>query len=313
VASTTSPWLSVTPASGTTPGTLTVSVNQTLFTANGAYDGSITITSSGQTPIVIQVVANVTGVAIPQPSTISNSASGAFGSIAPGELITIKGVNLGPSTAASFSVGSGGTVSNTLSGVQVLFDGIPGTPTYVSAAQINVIVPYEIGGRASTTVVVSYQTVQSAGISQQVANQAPGIYTFSATGAGQASVLNQNGTYNGPASGLVIGGQTVTTVPAPQGSVIAVFMTGGGQSNPSSVTGTVTPNAGILYKTPGTVTATINGVNAVVEFAGEAPGLVTGVIQVNLLVPTGVTGSGLPLSITINGTTTLTGPTVAVQ
>jgi uncharacterized protein (TIGR03437 family) len=311
-------WLSVTPTSGSTgadgsPLTLTVTVTPSTLTAAGTYTGAVTITPAGQTPIMVPVTVTVTGVPMPQPSTISNSGSGGFGSIAPGELITIKGTNLGPASASSFSVGPGGTVSSTLAGVQVMFDGIPGTPTYVSAAQINVIVPYEIAGRATTTVTVVYQSQTSAGISQQVANQAPGIYTFSATGAGQASVLNQNYSYNGPPTGIVVGGQTVTTVPAAQGSVISVFMTGGGQSNPASVTGTVTPNAGILYKIPGTVTATINGVNAIVEFAGEAPGLVTGVIQVNVLVPTGVTGNGLPLSITINGTTTLTGPTIAVQ
>jgi uncharacterized protein (TIGR03437 family) len=254
----------------------------------------------------------VTGVPVPQPSTISNSGSGAFGAIAPGELITIKGTNIGPATATSFSVGPGGTVSGTLAGVQVLFDTIPGTPTYVSASQINVIVPYEIAGRSTTTVTVLYQSQQSAGISQLVAGQAPGIYTFSATGAGQASVLNQNGTLNGPSTGLTIGGQFVSTTPAALGSVIAVYMTGGGQTNPASTTGTVTPTA-TLYKIPGTVTATINGVNAPVQFAGAAPALVTGVIQVNLLVPAGVTGPGLPLAITINGSTTLAGPTVAVQ
>jgi uncharacterized protein (TIGR03437 family) len=89
-------------------------------------------------------------------------------------------------------------------------------------------------------------------------------------------------------------------------------MTGGGQTNPASATGTVTPTAQ-LYKIPGTVTATINGVTAPVLFAGAAPGLVTGVIQVNITVPAGVTGSGLPLSITINNSTSLSGPTVAVQ
>jgi uncharacterized protein (TIGR03437 family) len=89
-------------------------------------------------------------------------------------------------------------------------------------------------------------------------------------------------------------------------------MTGGGQTNPASTTGTVTPN-GTLYNVPGTVTATINGVNAPVKFAGAAPGEVTGVIQVNLQVPTGISGSALPLAITINGSTTQVGPTVAVQ
>jgi uncharacterized protein (TIGR03437 family) len=316
-ASSTSSWLSVTPTTGQTGAsgtalTLTASITPTSFTAAGTYTGTITITPTGQPAITVNVTITVTGVPAPQPSTISNSASGAFGAIAPGELITIKGINLGPSSATNFSVGPGGTLNNTLAGVQVMFDTIPGTPIYVSASQINAIVPYEIAGRSTTTVTVIYQGQTSAGISQLVASQAPGIYTFSATGAGQASVLNQNGTYNGPATGLTIGGQFVSTTPATQGSVIAVFMTGGGQTNPASTTGTVTPTSQ-LYKIPGTVTATINGVAAPVQFAGAAPGEVTGVIQVNLTVPTGVSGTGLPLSITINGSTTLSGPTVAVQ
>jgi uncharacterized protein (TIGR03437 family) len=291
---------------------LTVSVTTTSFTAPGTFNGTITITPSGLPAITVPVTVTVTGVPVPQPSTISNSASGAFGAISPGELITIKGTQLGPTTPANFTVGVGNTVSNTLAGVQVLFDTVPGTPTYVSATQINVIVPYEIAGRASTTVTVSYQGQVSGGIPQQIASQAPGIYTFSATGTGQAAVLNQNGSINGPSTGIVVGGQNVATTPAPQGTVIAVYMTGGGQTSPASVTGTVTPTSQ-LYKIPGTVTATINGVNAIVQFAGAAPALVTGVIQVNLMVPFGVSGNGLPIAVTINGVVSPPGPTVAVQ
>jgi uncharacterized protein (TIGR03437 family) len=272
----------------------------------------VIITPQGQKAINVPVTLTVTGVPVPQPSTISNSASGAFGAISPGELITIKGVNLGPTTATTFSVGAGGTLSNILGGVQVLFDTTPGTPIYVSPTQINVIVPYEIAGRVTTAVSVSYSGQQSGGIQQSVANWAPGIYTDSSTGSGQASVLNQNGTLNGPSAGIVVGGQNIPTTPAAEGSIISVFMTGGGQTNPASTTGTVTPN-GTLYNVPGTVTATINGVNAPVKFAGAAPGEVTGVIQVNLQVPTGISGSALPLAITINGSTTQVGPTVAVQ
>ena len=110
----------------------------------------------------------------------------------------------------------------------------------------------------------------------------------------------------------MVGGQNVATTPAPQGTVISVYMTGGGQTSPAGVTGTVTPT-GQLYKIPGMVTATINGVNAVVQFAGAAPSLVTGVIQVNLLVPFGVSGNGLPIAVTINGVLSPSGPTVAVQ
>jgi uncharacterized protein (TIGR03437 family) len=312
-ASSTPAWLAVAPTSGTTGVGLQVSVVPSVLTTAGTFNGTITITPAGGTAITVPVTLTVTGVPQPQPTSISNSASLAFGPIAPGELVTIKGVNLGPATPASFSVTGGGTVSNTLSGVQVFFDTIPGTPIYVSASQINVIVPYEIAGRSSTNVTVTYSGQTSAAIPQNVGNQAPGIFTDSSNGAGQASVLNQNQTLNGPTAGLVINGTNIATSPAAEGSVIAVFMTGGGQTSPQSSSGTVTPTGTTLYQIPGTVTATINGVNAPVQFAGAAPGEVTGVIQVNIMVPVGISGSSLPLAITINGATTIAGPTVAVQ
>ena len=318
-ASSTPAWLSVSPSNGSTGTTLASPLVVTVTAAPSStmtattYNGTITITPTGQTPITVPVTLAVTGLPAPQPGTISNSASLAFGPISPGELITIKGTNLGPITPASFTVGSGGTLNGTLSGVQVLFDGIAGTPIYVSSTQINAIVPYEIGGRASTNVIVSDNSQQSAAIPQNVASQAPGIYTDSSTGIGQASVTNQNGTLNGPSTGVSVNNTTIATFPAPEGSVIAVYMTGGGQTNPASATGTVTPGGSTLYNIPGTVTATIGGVSAQVQFAGAAPGLVTGVIQVNVKVPTGISGNALPLAITINNTTTLNGPTVAVQ
>src|SRR3984957_1150828 len=226
-ASSTPAWLAVSPASGSTPVSATVSIVPSVLTTAQTYNGSITVTPAGQSPITVPVTLTVTGVPPPQPSSISNSASGAFGAISPGELITIKGVNLGPTTATSFTVAAGNTVSSTLAGVQVLFDTIPGTPLYVSPTQINVIVPYEISGRASTNVVVSYSGQLSTGILQSVANQAPGIFTDNSTGVGQASVLNLNGSLNGPASGVTVGTQTIPTTPTTAGSVIAVFMTGG--------------------------------------------------------------------------------------
>lgn len=311
-------WLVVTPPTGAaslaTPLVLGISLVPPSLTTAQIYNGTITITpGTGQPPIMVAVTAVVTGMPVPQPLSISNSASGQFTSISPGELITIKGTYLGPATPATFTVASGGTVSSTLAGVQVLFDNIPGTPTYVSSNQINVIVPYEIAGRASTNVVVSYQQQPSAVIPQNIANQAPGIYTFSATGAGQAAVLNQNYTYNGPPNGLIINGNPINTTPAAAGSVIVVYMTGGGQTTPPSVTGTVTPNSPFYIIPLADVSATINGVNAPVQFAGAAPGEVTGVIQVNITVPQGVSGNAQPLVIKINGVASPFGPTVAIQ
>ena len=148
---------------------------------------------------MVTVTVNVTSAPTPMPVTIINSAIiNGFGAVAPGELIAIKGTNLGPvcagaacvSGGAQFTVNAQGTVSSTLAGVQVLFDTIPGTPTYVSPTQINVIVPWEIAGRVATNMVVSYNGVASAAFPLQVAAVSPGIYTQNATGSGQSAALN---------------------------------------------------------------------------------------------------------------------------
>ena len=167
--------------------------------------------------------------------------------------------------------------------------------------------PWEINGFLSTNVVVEFNGVQSAPIPIAVQAQAPGLFTANSQGTAQLSAINQNGTYNG-ASGSGI-------QPAPQGSVISVYGTGGGQTTPPGTTGSITriPSspAGLLNITG--ATATIGGQPATVQFAGAAPGLVTGVLQMNIVVPMGVTGNNVPVTISINGTSTTRVTTIAVQ
>jgi uncharacterized protein (TIGR03437 family) len=99
--------------------------------------------------------------------------------------------------------------------------------------------------------------------------------------------------------------------------VISVYGTGGGQTSPAAATGSITPiptsPAGLL-KIPGTVAATVGGQPAVVEFAGAAPGLVSGAVQFNVHLPAGVTGNAVPIIITINQIySSPLGTTVAIQ
>jgi uncharacterized protein (TIGR03437 family) len=62
------------------------------------------------------------------------------------------------------------------------------------------------------------------------------------------------------------------------------------------------------------VTATIGGVTANVVYAGSAAGLVSGVMQVNLVIPaTAPTGSNVPIVVSVGGTPSQAGVTVAVQ
>lgn len=297
-------WLSASPASGTTPREITVTVNPQNL-ASGSYNGTITVIAAGLSgsPRTIPVTLVITAPPPPEPVIVTNNASNVAGVIAPGEIITIKGSLLGPAAPASFSVAAGGTVPATLAGVRVLFDGIPGTPLYVSGPQINVITPWEIRGRLQTAIVVEYQGARSSPIALRVGDYAPGVYTLDSTGRGQAAAINQNGTFNGPGTG--------GTTPASPGSVITIYATGGGQTNPPSITGTVSPLSTLL-RLAAPVTATVGGLPATVEFAGAAPGLVTGVIQINLRPDPSVRGI-VPVEISIAGITSPLGPTVAIQ
>ena len=60
------------------------------------------------------------------------------------------------------------------------------------------------------------------------------------------------------------------------------------------------------------VSATIGGATATVGYAGSAPGLVNGVMLLNLSVPSGLTGAQA-LAITVGGVASQTGITVAVK
>ncbi|HVO96770.1 MAG TPA: BACON domain-containing carbohydrate-binding protein [Bryobacteraceae bacterium] len=294
-------WLSVTPSSGTTPGSISVSVTPQSL-APGSYTGSFTLSSPSAPSVVFNVTLNVTQSAVPQVFIIGNAASGVGGQLAPGEIITIKGSQLGPATPQSFTLDS--LKQPTLGGVGVTFSGIPGTLLYVSSSQINVTVPYEVAGTASTNIVVTYNGVSSAVFTQQVASAALGLFTNNSTGTGQASILNQNYTYN------------TATTPAAQGSYISLYATGGGQTIPASTTGEVSPNSLLPLVLSPYVTATIGGKNAPVVFSGAAPGYVTGVVQFNIQVPTGVSGTALPIIVTINGANAVqsqSGATVSVQ
>jgi uncharacterized protein (TIGR03437 family) len=230
----------------------------------------------------------------PQPAAVVNSASGLPGPIAPGEWITIAGAQLGPPEGASYIVNGSGSVDSNLAGVQVLFDTIPGTPAYVSDGLINVVAPYEIAGRASTNISVIYQQAVSPPIPQAVAAVSPAFY----------GVTNADGTKNGPAGS--------DAEPAPQGSVISVYGTGGGQTDPPSATGSVSPVTP-LVPLANSVTATIGGQSAAVMFAGASPDELTGVFRLDIQTPAGVTGDALPIVIAIGGVSSPPGPTIAVR
>ncbi len=60
------------------------------------------------------------------------------------------------------------------------------------------------------------------------------------------------------------------------------------------------------------VTVTIGGLPAKMLYAGAAPGLVAGVVQINVVIPQGIAGGDVPAEVTIGGLGSQAGVTVAV-
>ncbi|HZT28993.1 MAG TPA: hypothetical protein VFA33_03855 [Bryobacteraceae bacterium] len=276
-------WLSVTPQTGAAPGSITVSVNPAGL-APGTYVGSVLVTPNGlaggsQTAPVMLTIADgaTTG---PLASGAVNSASGAAGTFAPGTIISIFGQGLGPQSGQSFVLGSNGLVGTSLAGTRVLFDGIPAPVLYSSAGQVNAIIPLALAGQASTNLQVEYQGQRSASLILTLFPAAPGLFAADGSGKGQGAIVNQDGSVNSRSN------------PAPAGSVIVLFGTGGGASNPPLADGTVVDTTGTLALP---ATATIGGQNAEVLYAGPAPGLVAGVIQINLRIPAGAPSGSQPV------------------
>ena len=91
-----------------------------------------------------------------------------------------------------------------------------------------------------------------------------------------------------------------SSAPAAAGEVVQVFATGLGATEPAVPSGQAPPS-GTLARVTATVTATVGGQPATVQFAGLAPGFV-GLYQVNVQIPAGVTpGSAVPVVLLQNG------------
>ncbi len=233
-------------------------------------------------------------------SSITNAASFAVGSVAPGEMISIFGQNLGPSTPQGLQLADG-NVATSLAGVRVLFNGVPAPMILAYATQLNAIVPFEAGTGSTVSIQVEYAGLSSAAVSVPVAAASPGIFTADSSGKGPCAALNQNYSYNNSAN------------PAAPGSAVTVYMTGAGQTTPAGVDGLVSQDPGALARPSLPVTAQIGGVAATVLYAGNSVGIVSGVVQLNLAVPPGLPAGAQPVTVRIGSFVSQAGITIAVQ
>jgi len=246
------------------------------------------------------VVVPGTGTAAPAIADVRNAASLAAGPLAPGEIVIVDGTTLADSTPESAQLTSSGFVANSLGATRVLFDDIPAPLLYTTVGQVSAIVPYEVSGQAQTSLQVEYQGVRSAPLVSPVSPTSPGIFTLDLSGTGQAAVVNQDGTVNGPNN------------PAARGDVVSIYGTGEGQTVPPGADGMIV-TASDLRQPLQAVSVFIGGQNAELLYAGSAGNEVAGMLQVNARIPLdAIPGPALSVTIAIGGNSQ-PGVTMAVQ
>ncbi|HEX3746836.1 MAG TPA: hypothetical protein VHW09_23015 [Bryobacteraceae bacterium] len=208
----------------------------------------------------------------PQPILESVVNAGSFssdGTAAPGEIVSLFGLSLGPAAGLTGQFDSTGVITSSLAGVSVLFNGQPAPLFYAGADQINVQVPLETAIDSYALVRVLYNGLSSDLAEINIQSASPGIFGSVVSAGRVAAILNADGSVNSAAN------------PAVRGTVVSMYATGGGLTDPVQADGVPPPAAANLLL-PAAIS--IHGIAASVSYAGASPWLV-GATQVNFQVP----------------------------
>lgn len=259
----------------------------------GSLDGYVAVFNLTQSGPMITEVEN--------GASLSADTVDAF---SPGLIFTVKGTGLGPAVAQPGAINAG-VVSNHVAGVQVLVNNIPCPLLYLSATQINAIVPYGVASQAGNfvPVQVSYNNVLGNVMYELVEATAPGIFSFD-DGSGQGAILNQDSSVNGPSNA------------AARGSIVQIFATGEGQTNPAGIDGAIANEPAGQIPTPAAkVSVSIGGATASAPiYAGTLPGGVAGAFQIDVAVPQNAsTGAAVPVVLTVGSNSSPMALTMAVK
>jgi uncharacterized protein (TIGR03437 family) len=233
-------------------------------------------------------------------SGMVDGASAQPGAVTPGKIVVLYGSRLGPGALTGLSIGGDGRVASSSGGTQVLFDGVAAPILYSSAGQVAAVVPYAVDGKSGTQVQVKNGALSSDAVAFPVSQVAPSIFSVNLSGTGQAAILNQDGvTPNSSKS------------PAARGSIVSIYATGEGQTNPGGIDGQIAGSNPPAPTRP--VTVLIDGKPADVTYAGAAPGAVAGLFQVNVRIPADAATGDVSLEIHVGAAASQPSITVAVK
>jgi uncharacterized protein (TIGR03437 family) len=200
---------------------------------------------------------------------VANAAGGSLaGRLAPAEAISIYGLHFGVVTPVSASFTSAGYLPTTLAGIQVTAGGVAAPLLYVSDTQINAIVPQDLALNSTAMLRVSNGAAALPGLRTVVDQAIPGVFLQP---NGSAAALNQDGTVNSSSN------------PAPSGSLVSIWGTGVDYSSGADGQIAAAPQQGCSCS----VYDDAQGKPIAPAYAGAAPGMPSGIVQVNFQVAAG--------------------------
>jgi uncharacterized protein (TIGR03437 family) len=205
--------------------------------------------------------------ALPPILGVANAAgSRVTGRLAPGELVSLFGVAIGPDSPSGLTVGPNGLVTTELGGVQVLFQGRPAPLTYAQKDQVNAVVPMlPAAGEPVAEIVRDGRVVGRLRFSETPVD--PQVFS----NGPYAAAINEDGAINSFDN------------PARLGSIAAIYATGLGRTFPPLLDGEIR-FADLPQVAYPVELRSSSGRRLEVLYAGQAPGLVAGVMQINFRV-----------------------------
>jgi uncharacterized protein (TIGR03437 family) len=190
------------------------------------------------------------------PGGVVNAASAQGAPIVPGELLTIYGTYLGPPDGVSPPLSADGVLPGEYTGTSVSVNGVAAPLLFVSATQIDAVVPFNIGSSTPAELRIRAFGYESEPLSLPAGLAAPALFTADGSGKGQAAALNQDGTLNSVVN------------PASTASIVTVNGTGFGATVPISKDGVLTGSDPYGIALP--VKVAVDGKEAKVTYAGSA-------------------------------------------
>jgi len=251
----------------------------------------VIVPSGSAAPAGPSISANgVINAASFQPGIVSNSWA------------TILGTNLAPRTDDWTNAIVNGRLPTSLDGVSVSVGGKAAVVYFISAGQLNMLVPDLPAG--PTTITVTTPAGASAAVSATVVAYAPAFFAWPGN---QAVATRQD--YSFAAKGGTFSG--VNTTAAKPGDILLLWGTGFGLTNPAAPPGVAVPS-GQPYTTATNPTVTIDNVPAQVFGAALSAGSV-GLYQIAIQVPQNVPDGDWPIQASIGGVTSPTGILLSVH